>query len=206
MSSGSTGTGSARVRVNDSTVLAGSEQNNITYTSESDIYTVTVVSSLSAGSYVTLQIKHSTSGTLSANAILSVVSITGIRGEKGDTGSGSNIIVQDEGISVPNTPHSTLNFTGAGVTVTDSGSVQKEAFILGVPCITLRDETEWEETVKCGMNVLVGDNTEKIVDTILNFKFKCKVSRISYCDCLGDGKAAMRIVNLCTQISRRKDE
>jgi len=94
----------------------------------------------------------------------------------------------------------------AQVIVTDSGSVQKEAFILGVPCITLRDETEWEETVKCGMNVLVGDNTEKIVDTILNFKFKCKVSRISYCDCLGDGKAAMRIVNLCTQISRRKDE
>lgn len=47
--------------------------------------------------------------------------------------------------------------------MTDSGGIQKEAFILGTPCITLRRETEWIETVERGWNILVGVDANQIL-------------------------------------------
>lgn len=53
--------------------------------------------------------------------------------------------------------------------ITDSGGIQKEAYILGVPCITLRNNTEWIETVEEGWNILVGTDKKKIIDSIREF-------------------------------------
>ncbi|KYH30146.1 MULTISPECIES: non-hydrolyzing UDP-N-acetylglucosamine 2-epimerase [Clostridium] len=75
--------------------------------------------------------------------------------------------------------------------VSDSGGVQKEAFFLDVPCITLRDETEWVETVENGWNVLVGADKNKIKDAIITFiPDKEKVNSF------GDGRASDKIVEI----------
>ena len=52
----------------------------------------------------------------------------------------------------------------AALILTDSGGVQKEAFIYGVPCVTMRDQTEWIETIDCGANILAGADTEAILE------------------------------------------
>lgn len=65
----------------------------------------------------------------------------------------------------------------ATVIVTDSGGIQKEAFWMGVPCVTVRDETEWLETVESGLNRLTGSHKEKIVSAthlFMNKMADCK--------------------------------
>lgn len=75
--------------------------------------------------------------------------------------------------------------------VTDSGGVQKEAFFLGKPCITLRDETEWVETIQNGWNCLVGADKKAICDAIQHFQPTSE--RKSY---FGEGNAAKLLVEL----------
>ena len=77
----------------------------------------------------------------------------------------------------------------AKVIITDSGGLQKEAYFLGVPCLTLRPETEWVETVQSGWNVLVGTSKQKIVQTALNHAWPTELPQA-----FGDGHAAERIV------------
>lgn len=78
--------------------------------------------------------------------------------------------------------------------VTDSGGVQKEAYFMGKPCITMRDETEWVETVACGWNVVVGTDKNKILDNIRNFKPTSMQQAI-----FGDGNAAQKILNIINE-------
>ena len=77
--------------------------------------------------------------------------------------------------------------------LTDSGGVQKEAYFFGIPCVTLRDETEWIETVEDGWNVLVGADKREILQAIREFN-PAGTKNKSF----GDGHAAERIVDILT--------
>ncbi len=75
--------------------------------------------------------------------------------------------------------------------LTDSGGVQKEAYFYQVPCITMRPETEWVETVRDGWNVLVGPDKEKILQAIAGFLPDHK--QTSH---YGDGKSSEKIAQI----------
>jgi len=79
----------------------------------------------------------------------------------------------------------------ARVILTDSGGMQKEAYFFGVPCLTLRPETEWVETVEAGWNVVVGSEPSLIVQKALNMEPPQAKRRM-----FGDGCAGQRILHL----------
>jgi UDP-N-acetylglucosamine 2-epimerase len=84
---------------------------------------------------------------------------------------------------------------GARLVLTDSGGLQKEAYWLSVPCVTLREETEWVEILETGWNVLAGADVARIVNAVAT------VTRPrEHPGLYGTGDAARRIVSVLSSL------
>ncbi len=107
--------------------------------------------------------------------------------------------VRDAANVVVTEPLNYLDFVAleanASKIVTDSGGVQKEAYVLGVPCVTLRENTELVETVREGWNVLVGDDEKKLAKAIRAPESKRSSKRLS----LGRGDSADKISRIMSR-------
>jgi UDP-N-acetylglucosamine 2-epimerase (non-hydrolysing) len=80
----------------------------------------------------------------------------------------------------------------ARLVLTDSGGVQEETCILGVPCVTLRENTERPETVEVGSNILAGTDPEKILQAAkMSFNHKK-----NWANPFGDGTAGAKIIEI----------
>jgi len=116
-------------------------------------------------------------------------------------------IYQEMGISFPNLhiidPLGYLEFNylvqHAKAVITDSGGITEETTVMGVPCITLRDNTERPETISVGTNELIGTNPEAIKPAL--DKLFAGLWKKGGIPDLWDGKASMRIINILTSIS-----
>lgn len=85
--------------------------------------------------------------------------------------------------------------TGSSLVLTDSGGLQKEAYWLGVLCVTLRDETEWRETVETGWNATVGADPDRILAAARRSVPRARPQLY------GDGDAGSAIVDVLSGIA-----
>jgi len=91
-------------------------------------------------------------------------------------------------------------YSGARLVLTDSGGIQEETTALGIPCLTLRENTERPITIEMGTNILVGTNAEKITQTAFDVLENAS-NKDAKIPPLWDGQAAERICNVLTEIN-----
>lgn len=82
----------------------------------------------------------------------------------------------------------------AKLIITDSGGAQEEACILKVPCVTVRDETERSETVKAGINIIAGVDSQRILEAA---KYMLEDGK-NWVNPFGDGQAGKKIIDILT--------
>jgi UDP-GlcNAc3NAcA epimerase len=113
-------------------------------------------------------------------------------------------VLEDGGLEAPRNvrllrPLGYLDFTAlasqARVIATDSGGLQKEAYWHGVPCVTLRDTTEWTETIAVKANVLVDDDPDAIAAAVASARMPDERPQL-----YGDGHASERIAEVLASL------
>ena len=110
-----------RVRKNDLTVISGSD--SYLHDSMTQQVASAFVTYLNSGDFITLQaLGQNTSEYLGINSTFTVVRLRGTKGNKGDTGSGSNIVVTDNGVTISGSPTGTINFVGHSIDASVSGT------------------------------------------------------------------------------------
>jgi UDP-N-acetylglucosamine 2-epimerase (non-hydrolysing) len=109
--------------------------------------------------------------------------------------------IQPQGIEVIR-PLGYLEFleleANARLVLTDSGGIQEETCILGVPCVTLRDSTERPETIDAGSNIVAGTDPVRILEAVRTMSSRDR----NWKNPFGDGHAGERIVEFCEELSR----